>query len=166
MKEVFYIVIRGPLACGKSSVSQELANKLGAEYICVDNVIMENNLAGEKDEGYISRSSFLKANELIVSRIKDFFRKGKPVIIDGNFYWKVVLDDLITKLKYPHQVFTLKARVETCISRDRERGETHGADAVRAVHEKVSTFDYGETIETDGKNIQEVVAEVLGSLGR
>jgi predicted kinase len=164
MKKGFYLVIRGPLGCGKSTISRRLAIDLNAEHISVDKVLDDYELTKDKEEGYISQKSFLKVNEVVIDRAKKILEKGKPVIFDGNFYWKSVLDDLISKLRYDHKVFTLKASVETCIARDEERGKTHGADAAMAVHKKATSFDYGEIIKTDNKNVDEVVNEIKKSL--
>lgn len=46
-----------------------------------------------------------------------------------------------------HHIFTLKAPVEVCIERDKNRAETYGEDAARAVHSLVSRFDYGMVID-------------------
>lgn len=86
------------------------------------------------------------------------------MIFDGNFYWKSQIEDLIQRLSYPHHVFTLKAPVEVCIARDKERGETHGADAARVVHNKVSSFDYGTIIDTKNQNSKETVLAILSYL--
>lgn len=88
----------------------------------------------------------------------------KIAIFDGNFYWKSQIDDLIQRLDYPHYVFTLKAPVEVCIERDKERGETHGADAARVVHKKVSSFDYGVIIDTKDQTVKETVLAILSHL--
>jgi tRNA uridine 5-carbamoylmethylation protein Kti12 len=157
---VFYIIIRGPLGCGKSTISKLLSKKLKAEVFAVDRVLDEFGLTKDKEAGYISQKSFFKANEIITERAKPLLDKGKNIIFDGNFYWKSAVDDLIGKLNYPHHVFTLKASVETCIARDEERGKTHGADAARAVHKKSTEFAYGIIIDTENKTAEEVVKEI------
>jgi tRNA uridine 5-carbamoylmethylation protein Kti12 len=164
MKKAFYIIIRGPLGCGKSTISQRLAKELDAEYIAVDKVLDEYNLTKDKEEGYISQKSFLKVNEIISKRVKIFLKKGKSVIFDGNFYWKSVIEDLISKLDYDYQVFTLKASVNTCIERDIERGRTHGEAAAREVYKKSMSFDYGKIIDIDDKTVEETISMIKKEL--
>ncbi|MBS3072092.1 AAA family ATPase [Candidatus Pacearchaeota archaeon] len=160
MNKAFYIIIRGPLGSGKSTISQKLAKDIGAEYFAVDRVLDEFDLTKDKEEGYISQKSFFKANEIIAERADKFLRKGKAVIFDGNFYWKSAIEDLISRLDYNHQVFTLRASVDTCISRDEERGKTHGEMAARVVHKKSTSFDYGIVIDTENKTPGQTLSEI------
>lgn len=166
MEKASYIIIRGPLGCGKSTISKKLAKDLGAEYLAVDRILDEFDLTKDKEEGYISQKSFFKANEIIAKRAKKFLEKGKTVIFDGNFYWKSAIEDLISRLHYSHQVFTLRASVETCIARDEERGKTHGEAAARVVHKKSTSFEYGEIIDTENKGIDETLREIKKKLNR
>lgn len=157
----YYIIIRGPLGSGKSTISNELCKKLHVEHISIDNVLDEYNLTKDKEEGYISQKSFKKVNEIIVPKIKEMLSKGKSIVIDGNFYWKSSIDDLIKRLKYPHYVFTLKAPVEVCIERNVQRGKTHGEINVRVVHKKSTEFTYGVVIDMMQpfeKTIKEIIS--------
>lgn len=156
----YYLIIRGPLGCGKSTISKELAKELNADHISVDRILDEHNLTKDWEDGYISQKSFLKVNEITSPKAKQILEKGKPIIFDGNFYWKSQIDDLISRLNYPHYVFTLKAPVETCINRDEERGKTHGEDAARAVYKKSTSFEYGIPIQTKGKSVEETLASI------
>lgn len=158
-----YIIVRGPLGCGKSTISELLAEKLGGVHVVVDRVLDEHNLIEEKEEGYISQNSFKKANEIIIPDAKENLDKGKPVIFDGNFYWESQIEDLISRLDYPHKVFTLVAPVDVCIARDSEREKTHGKDAAGAVYEKSTSFTYGEEIDATG-SIEETLEQILNKL--
>ena len=64
MNKSFYVIIRSPLGCGKSTISKKLAKDIGAEYFAVDRVLDEFNLTKDKEDGYISQKSFFKANEI------------------------------------------------------------------------------------------------------
>ncbi len=162
--QVYYLIIRGPLGCGKSTISRELAKELNAEYIAVDRILDEFDLTKDKEEGYISQKSFFKVNEIVSKRAKKLLNHNKPVIFDGNFYWKSCIEDLISRLNYPHYVFTLKAPIETCISRDDERGKTHGEDAAKAVYKKSTSFEYGTPIETKDKSVKETLVKIKKKL--
>jgi len=159
----FYIIIRGPLGCGKSTVAERLSKILNAEYITVDRVLDEHDLTEDKEDGYISQKSFIKANKIIAPKAKRILDNGNPIVFDGNFYWRSQIDDLKKRLDFPHYVFTLKAPLEVCIERDRQRGQTHGADATRAVYKKSTGFDYGTTIDIT-KSLDECIDEIVSYL--
>lgn len=156
-----YIIIRGPLGCGKSTISERIAKILKAKYFAVDRYLDKNNLTNDWEDGYISQRSFFKANEIITKEAKPLLKKGKRIVFDGNFYWKSVIDDLISKLKYPHYVFTLKAPLRVCIERDSKRNKTHGKDAAKAVYKKSTSFTYGIGINTENKTPDQTVKEIL-----
>jgi tRNA uridine 5-carbamoylmethylation protein Kti12 len=161
----YFIIIRGPLGCGKTTVALELAKILKAEYFEVDRVLDENNLTEDHEDGYISQRSFIKANEIIAPQAKKILGKDIPVLFDGNFYWKSQIEDLIKKLKFPHQVFTLKAPLKVCIKRDRNRKKTHGEDAVRAVYTKSTEFNFGIDIDIS-KPLNECISEILAQINK
>lgn len=158
----FYIIIRGPLGVGKSTISKKLAQKLKGGHISVDSVLEEHGL--DKVEGRcIPAKNFIKTNEIAIPEIKEMLTKG-VVIIDGNFYHKEQIEHLIEKLDTKHYVFTLEASVEACIERDRDRPKTYGEETAIAVHTLVSEVEYGQTIETAHKTEEEVVEEILANL--
>jgi predicted kinase len=79
----YYVIIRGPLGVGKSTVSKKLGKIVRAEYISVDRVL------DEYDIWYSGRlSEFLKVNVIVARRAGRLLKKGTSVILDGNFYWK------------------------------------------------------------------------------
>ena len=141
-KKSYFIIIRGPLGSGKSTITQKIAKILRAEYIPIDRILDEHNLTNDKEEGYISQKSFLKANKIIIPRVKKKLQQGIPVVFDGNFYWKSQIENLIKKLNFPHYVFTLKVPLKICVERDRKRPKSHGKDAARAVYKKATEFEY------------------------
>lgn len=156
----YYIIIRGPLGIGKTTIARELSKKLKAKYIAYDRIIDEHELYKDTEEGYISQKSFFKANEIVIEQVNSIINK-KPVVLDGNFYWKSQIDDLVNKLKHPHYIFTLKAPLETCIERDDKRKKTHGKDAATAVYKKSTFFNYGIQINTNNKTEEQVINEIL-----
>ena len=161
----YYIIIRGPLGCGKSTISKRLSKILKAKYLAVDRVLDKNNLTKELEFGYISQRSFIKANEIIAPKAGIFLQKGTPIVFDGNFYLKSQIDDLIKRLDFPHHVFTLRAPLEVCIERDRLREKTHGEDATRAVYKKSTEFDYGTVININ-RPLEKCIEDIISYLGR
>lgn len=158
----YFIIIRGPLGIGKSTMAKALARILKAEYISFDKILEENGLDRE-DDNFVPED-FIKANEIVLPKVKENLKKGKIVILDGNFYFKEQIEHLKKNLLYKCYIFDLKASVETCIERDSKRERVYGEKAVKEVHELVSEFDYGTKINTDKKTEEEVVKEILSPL--
>lgn len=155
----YYLIIRGPLGCGKSTISERFSKELGAKHFAVDRVLDDHHLTDDKEDGYISQASFKKANEIIAPEAEQLLKSGAPVIFDGNFYWQSQIEDLINRLDYPHEVFTLTAPVEVCIQRDADREKTHGIDAAGAVYDKSTSFAYGIPIDATG-SIEETMGQI------
>lgn len=159
----FYIIIRGPLGCGKSTIAEKLQGIIRATVIPIDRILDDHHLTNEHEQGYISQKSFFKANEIAAQEAEKFLVMGAPVIFDGNFYWQSQIDDLIARLDFPHAVFTLKAPLGTCIQRDADREKKHGEDAAAAVYEKSVEFSYG--IEIDATQpLDKCVRDILGEM--
>ncbi|MFA4845442.1 MAG: Type 1 glutamine amidotransferase-like domain-containing protein [Patescibacteria group bacterium] len=155
------IIIRGPLGVGKSTVAKAVAEKIGGIYISVDEVLDQNGLDKAVEGEGIPLANFLKANEIIALEAKQAKDRGQSVVIDGNFYHKEQIDQLIHLLERDTLAFTLKASVETCIARDAARTKPYGKDATRAVHMFVSAFDYGTVIDTEVQAPEETTLSVM-----
>lgn len=158
----YFIIIRGPLGVGKSTISKLLSTKLDAEYVDVDRLLDDNGLDKiDEGEGCIPAKNFIKADEIILSDVKFKLDEGKIVVFDACFYHKEHIEHLIDNLSYSHYVFTLKAPVEVCITRDSERPLSYGEGAAIAVHNLVSRFDYGTVIETSDQTFDETLEEMV-----
>lgn len=160
-----FIIIRGPLGSGKTTIAKAVAKKLKAEYFAIDEILeqlyLDNNYASD---GYISEKAFLAANSTLIPIVEKQLKKGKPVVIEGNFYRKKQIDDLLTKLKNPHFVFTLTLPLELCIERDAKRKQPLGIDAAKAVYQKVTEFSYGVEIDAT-KRKNEIIKAILAHIG-
>ncbi|MBN1169486.1 AAA family ATPase [Candidatus Micrarchaeota archaeon] len=161
----YFIIIRGPLGVGKSSIAKRLSKILEAEYVPIDLVLEKLGLDKvEKDVGCIPAANFIMADDHILPTLEKKLREGKAVIFDACFYHKEHIEHLIQHLPYPHYVFSLKAPLEVCIKRDYKRNKTHGNDAAAAVYQLVSRFDYGIVIDVSSKNINQTIKEILSYL--
>ena len=161
----YYIIIRGPLGVGKSTIARKLAEILKAEYISIDGLLHKYGLDKVSEgEECIPENNYIRANELILPRVIRKLIRGEIVIFDGCFYHKGQIDHLVRNLPKPHYTFNLKATLRTCIERDSRRGKAFGADAAAAVYYLVSRFDYGIDIHTDDKTVGQVVEVILTHL--
>ncbi|MEK6871880.1 MAG: hypothetical protein AABX16_03170, partial [Nanoarchaeota archaeon] len=120
-------------------------------------------LTDEKEGGYISQKSFIAANSIIVPKAKKILDRNISIVFDGNFYWKSQIDNLISRLNFPHHVFTLCAPLAICIQRDSKRNKTHGRDAAEAVYKKSTSFTYGTIIDVT-KSLNQCVKEIVSYL--
>jgi tRNA uridine 5-carbamoylmethylation protein Kti12 len=161
----YFIIIRGPLGIGKSTIAKRLAKILKAEYVPVD-LVLEKHGLDEVDEnaGCIPASNFIRADDFILPSLEKKLKDGKKIIFDACFYHKGHIEHIVQHLPYPHYVFSLKAPLEVCIERDHNRKKTHGKDAAAVVYQLVSRFDYGIVIDVSGKNIDQSVKEILSHL--
>ncbi len=162
--ELLYIIIRGPAGIGKSTISEILAKKIKAEVIHFDKIMENLGLDYIPGEKWIPLNKFLKADKIILPKLKEKLKKGN-LVIEGNFYHKEQIDDLIKNLKSKHFIFTLKASLKECIKRDKNRKDKLGEKAVKDVFKLVSSFNEGRIINTNNKTPEEVVSEVLGWVG-
>ncbi len=160
----YFVIIRGPLGCGKSTIAKKLVGILDAEYVDMDKVLQEQSLDKvDEKEGCIPAENFIKVNSVIIPSVTDKLQSGKIMVFDACFYHKAVIDDLIQRLHYPHYGFTLKAPLEVCIERDSKRKKSYGEGAAAAVHSLVSRFDYGTVIDVT-KPLNKVMKDILSCL--
>lgn len=158
----YFVIIRGPLGIGKSTIAKALSKVLKAEYISIDRVLEENRL--DKEDNSFIPGDFIAANKIVLPEVKEFLEKDKIVIFDGCFYFKEQIEHLKRNIHYKHYIFNLKAPIEVCIERDKKRKKIYGEQAAREVYELVSKFDYGINIDTNKKTEKEVIKEILSHL--
>jgi len=67
----YYIIIRGALGIGKSTIARKLSRILNAGYISIDKVLEENGLDKvEPDAECIPAKNFILADEIILPEVK------------------------------------------------------------------------------------------------
>jgi cytidylate kinase len=158
---MFYVIIRGPAAVGKSTISKIVAERIGALYISFDEILSKYNLDTIEGDG-ISVDNFVKGNEIALDMIKQL--KPKTILLDGCFYREGQMEHILKNIKGKHFIFTLKAKVDECVLRNRQRGNSMPEGAIYDVFKLVSKKDYGIVIDTSGKTINQVVEEILSHL--
>jgi len=158
----YYIIIRGSLGVGKSTVAKKLAKQLNAEYISIDELLKNQKLDVIEGE-CIPLKNFIKVIDTVLPEVKKHL-KNKIVVFDGNFYHKEQIDYLVRHLDTPNYAFTLTAPIHVCLERDTAREKTLGEEAAKAVHNLVMRVDYGTQIKTEGKTADDVVKEILFNL--
>ena len=156
----YYLLIRGPLGSGKTTVSQRVAQKVGGEHISIDQILDDH---GFWNSGRLAE--FLQANVVAAEQARVLLVRDIPVIIDGNFYWKSQIADLIRRLPFPHFIFTLDAPLAVCIERDRRRKPPHGREATEQVFAKTTRFHAGVRINAN-RPLEPVVSDVVQRLRR
>ena len=160
----YYIIIRGPLGSGKSTISKKLAHILDAKHVHVDEVLEKHGLDKmPPDAPCIPAENFIKANEIVLPEVKELLAGGKIVIFDACFYHKEVIEHLIQNLPFEHYIFTLKAPLELCVQRDSKRHKTHGEGAAVAVHSLVTQFDCGNIIDVSG-SLEDTIKDIISYL--
>src|SRR3989344_4496411 len=112
----YYVIIRGAAGIGKTTIAKKVAKKIKAKYFSYDKLMKKAKLDTISGGGIPSKS-FVKANELIIPLIK----QKKRVVLDGCFYRKEQVDHLLTQLKTKGHIFTLKASLAECLSRNQTR---------------------------------------------
>lgn len=161
----YFVIIRGPAGVGKSTISRELAKMIKAEAVHFDSIMREAGMDYIPGEKWIPLKKFLEADRMIIPEVKEKLDKGRNIIIDGNFYHRQQIGDLIKGLECPHLVFTLKASLSECIKRDGMRRQGRlGEQATRDVFKLVNDFDYGIIIDTNRKSPSNIVKEIMSCL--
>jgi len=158
----YFVIVRGPLGAGKTTISQLLAKAIPALHIDIDR-ILEKEVPEEWVDDSISERSFIRANEVAVERAWSFLANATPVIFDQNFYYLSTLEDLIGRLKYPYRVFTLDVPLEVCIERDLGREISYGRKSAEDVYRKSTGLEYGIRVDAN-RPVESVVEEILDHL--
>jgi len=155
------VIIRGPAAVGKSTISKIVAKKINALHISFDDILSRHNLDIIEGDG-ISAENFIKGNEIALDIVNQL--KPKVIVLDGCFYRDEQIKHVLKNFVGKHFIFTLKAKVEDCIRRNKERGNPMSEKAICDVFKLVSKKEYGIVINTSRKTIKQIAQEILDHL--
>lgn len=155
----FIIILRGPPASGKTSVSLILRDKFApAARISIDvlrYLVTPRNFSIE-----LLRTIKLNAAILAAS----YAQQGISSIIESAFTSKEILDEMFMILHsygFTPIVFTLVIDEETVLSQNLQRELYYQTDQDRLKHLYQSyNWDIGEKISVKGKEIEEVAADI------
>ena len=155
----YCIIIRGSAGVGKTTIAKELARNLNADYFSFDEIMETNKLDTIVGDGIPSKN-FVKANKLIL----DLIRNKKRVVLDGCFYRKKQINNLLNNLKTKVHIFTLNADITECSERNKTRINPLADEDIKQVHNLVSRIKIGIMINTVGKSIKQIVSEILNHM--
>lgn len=155
-----FIIVRGPAAVGKSTVAKRLAERIDAEFITFDKVMTDNRLDKIEGDG-ISTGNFVKANSIVLPLALEALKSGRSVVFDGCFYRTGQIEDLLKKLPFKHYIFTLYASLEECLKRNAKRLNPLKEKEIKQVYKLVKSLKVGIKIDTTGKGINDVIAEIM-----
>lgn len=155
-------MIRGPIAVGKTSVSQELAKYLdNVAVIPVD--WLRHMVSGWNPE---SKSEVILTAKNALALAGNFLEAGYDVVIDGPFDDLDALGVLTSDLdKVKIQVVTLSASWDEILRRHYGRPENHRSELerVHSVYQKIIENRYvvqGTWIETDNISAAEIASAI------
>ena len=155
----YCIIIRGPAGVGKTTIAKELARNLNADYFSFDEIMETNKLDTIVGDGIPSKN-FVKANIIIL----DLIRNKKRVVLDGCFYRKKQINNLLNNLKTKVHIFTLNADITECSEKNKTRINSLADEDIKQVHNLVSIIKIGIMINTVGKSIKQIVSEILNHM--
>jgi len=158
----YFIIIRGPAGIGKSTIAEKLAEVLSGYHFSFDKVLEENGL--DREDNNFVPEDFIKANEIVLPKARECLQNNKIVIFDGCFHFKEQIQHLIKNLKFKYYIFSLKASIKECLERNKTRKKPMTKKAIEEVYELVSKIEVGIEIETSGKNMMEVINQILKHL--
>jgi adenylate kinase len=161
------ILVTGTPCVGKTLVSRLLASKLDAFYVNLTELAVRENLVLGKDE---ERNSIIVDEGRMRHKIREIFEKHdeKDTVVDGHYA------AVIVPKKFATYVFVLrrdpvelKKFMENCGFSGRKLWENLASEILDVcLVDAINAYGKEKVCELDisGKNVEEVVIEILGVL--
>ena len=161
------VLVIGTPCAGKTSISRLLTSKLGAFYVNLTDLALSENLVLGKDE---ERTSVIVDENRMRHRIRAIIEncdKG-DIVIDGHYAVRVVPDELTTCVfVLRRDPVELRKFMEDCNFSGRKLWENLASEILDVcLCEALSVCEKEKVCELDvsGRNVEEIVCEVLGVL--
>lgn len=153
-----YMIIRGPIGAGKTSVAERLSNVIAADHhtFFVEFDLFRRKL-GIGDPIYKNRN---RGTVLLAKRMNELMEDGFLPVVEGVFY-ESNISYLINNVRGSGFLLKLMAPLDVCIERDKERIYSRGIERVVPVWNILQDPMVGElVIDTNDRAIDEVVADI------
>jgi len=160
----YFLIIRGTAGVGKSTISKLVADRINAKVYHYDRIMKGfgfNYIPGEK---WIPLHKFLSADSKMIPKFISRFEKGENIILEGNFYHNEQVKNLVSKIGFDCVIINLNGSLDTCIKRNKDRGEKMSQSVIEEVYGIMPKFEDGIDIETDGKEVKEIVDEIVNKI--
>ena len=161
------ILITGTPCVGKTSVSRLLAPKLDAEYVNLTDLAIHEHLTAGKDK---ERGSTIVDENKMRRKLSDLIESGKKrnVIIDGHYAVSVVPEDLVSHVfVLRRDPVELKKSMLSSAFTGCKLWENLASEILDVcLVDALNVHGGGEVCELDvsGKNVEEIVKEILAVL--
>jgi adenylate kinase len=158
------ILVTGTPCVGKTSAARLLTSKLDALYVNLTELVTRKNLILGRDE---ERNSIIVDENRTRREIKKMIEEcdKEDVIVDGHYAVNVVPEKLVTHaFVLRRNPLELRKLMEKCGFSERKLWENLAAEILDVcLFDALNTLEKGRVCEVNasGKNVEEVVAEIL-----
>jgi len=162
----YFLIVRGPAGVGKSTISKLVSEKINAKVYHYDRIMKGfgyNYIPGEK---WVPLHKFISADKKMIPKFVNLLEKESNLILEGNFYHVEQINNLVSKINFLSVVVTLKGSLETCIKRNKDRGEKMAREVIEEVYSIMPEFKEGIHIDTDDKDVEKIVDEIMNHLDK
>jgi len=161
------ILVTGTPCVGKTTVARLLASKLDALYVNLTELAVRENLVSGKDE---ERDSIIVDENRMRRKIREIIAgcEQNDIIIDGHYAVSVVSKKLVTCVfVLRRDPVELRKFMEHCSFSGRKLWENLASEILDVcLVDALNIQGEGKVCELDvtGKNVEEVISEILGVL--
>lgn len=168
MKNQKLILIRGPAASGKTTLSQKVANKIKPSVVLHKDIFIY-------DVDFFEKIEYKYKAQVIMLLLSEFYlRKKVNVIVEGVFGEKDVVSrisqfkKIAKKCKAKFSLFSINAKLETCIKRGKTKKKKIKIKDIKKWHKYFykAKLNKGVWIDTDKISIAQVTKKMLELIKR
>ncbi|MEK6963590.1 MAG: hypothetical protein AABX70_04130 [Nanoarchaeota archaeon] len=154
-----YVLIRGPIGVGKTSVAKRFSNLLSLD--CYPSFFIEfDRFRRELGIGEPTYLNKRVGTFLLVERMNQLIQKGSLPVVEGVFY-EGNMNHLRRNITGLALLIKLMAPLDICIERDQRRTYPRGVERVVPVWNSLQHTVVSEvSINTETRTIEEIVDDV------